>query len=178
MFVFSTWPPMNRFWIDRLTVTVELVASRLARRCWIARLLIVTLSMPSPNEMFREPDGAISITLLVSPPMKKLLIFASNAPSTGVELKEYSSTRVVKFVALPPTRTSPIWPVPASLAWEMTKVPPGDKPAEGTEPANCEGARPVAAFPLIVFAWNRFNRPLTRNVAMSWKAGEPAVVLA
>ena len=39
----------------------------------------------------------------------------------------------------------------------MTNVPPGDK-VLGTELANCEGARPVAVFPLIVFAWNRFNR--------------------
>ena len=35
----------------------------------MARLLIVTLSMPRPNAMFREPDGAISMTLSVWPPM-------------------------------------------------------------------------------------------------------------
>ena len=32
MLVFSTSPPMNRFWIERLTVTLELRASRLARK--------------------------------------------------------------------------------------------------------------------------------------------------
>ena len=166
MLVFSTVPPMNRFWIDRLTVTVELVASRLARSDWIVRLLIVTLSMPRPNEILREPEGAISMTLFVSPPTKKLLIFASSAPSTGVVLKGYSSTKVVKFVALPPIRTSPIWPVPASLPWEMTNVPPGARPELGVAPANCEGTSPVVVFPLIVLAWNRFNRPPTRNVTM------------
>ncbi len=163
----STGPPMNRFWIDRLTVTVELVASRLALSDAIMRLLIVTLSMPNPKEMLREPDGAISITLLVSPPTKKLLIFASKAPSTGDALKGYSSTNVVKFVALPPIRTSPIWPVPASLPCEMTNVPPGARPVVGVAPANCEGESPVAVFPLIVLAWNRFNRPATRKVTMS-----------
>ncbi len=33
------------------------------------RLLIVTLSMPRPNEMLREPDGASRSTLSVWPPM-------------------------------------------------------------------------------------------------------------
>ena len=98
------------------TVTDELVASRLARSDWIASALTIVLSMPRPNETLREPDGAIIMTLLVSPPMKKLLIFASRAPSTGVVVRPYSSASVVKFVALPPTRTSPICPVPERAA--------------------------------------------------------------
>ena len=36
-----------------------------------------------------------------------------------------SVTKVVKLVALPPTRTSPIWPV-AGPPCEITNVPPGD----------------------------------------------------
>ena len=55
--------------MERDTVTFEFVASRLTRSDEIARVLIVTLSMPRPKAMFREPDGATNITLLVWPPM-------------------------------------------------------------------------------------------------------------
>ena len=37
---------------------------------------------------------------------------------------------MVKLVALPPTRTSPICPV-AAPPWEITYVPPGELPAVG-----------------------------------------------
>ena len=165
MLVFSTSPPMSMFRIDRLTVTVELVASRLARSDEIARLLIVTLSMPRPKEMFREPDGAISMTLFVSPPMKKLLIFASSWPSAAATLIGYSVTKVVKFVALPPTRTSPIWPVPGPPC-EITIRPARRQAAGGgAELTNCDGTSPEVVLPLIVLAWNRFSRPVTRKVA-------------
>ena len=114
MLVFSTSPPMIRFWIERLTVTFELVASRLARSDWIARLLIVTLSMPRPNETFREPEGAIKMTLLVSPPMKKLLILASSCPSTRrlVERVLVDQGREIRRVAADPDVADLAGPAP------------------------------------------------------------------
>src|SRR5262245_26092292 len=67
--VFSTSPPISTLPIERLTVTNELRASRLARKDEMASELIVTLSIPRPNEMFRDPEGATKRTFLVWPPI-------------------------------------------------------------------------------------------------------------
>ena len=56
--------------------------------------------------MLREPLGATTRTLLVSPPIEKLVILALPEPVASL-------TMVVKLVALPPIRTLPIAPVTA-----------------------------------------------------------------
>ena len=53
--------------------------------------------------MLREPFGATSRTLLVSPPIEKLAILALPEPVASL-------TMVLKLVALPPIRTLPICP--------------------------------------------------------------------
>ncbi len=69
----TTSPPIDMLPMVRFTVTAEPIAPRLAWRFWMNSVLMVVLSMPRPNETFREPAGATRITLFVSPPMKKLL---------------------------------------------------------------------------------------------------------
>ena len=74
---------MNKFPIDRLTVTVELVASRLARSDWMGQAVdrhIVHAQAEGDVARARRGDQD---TLLVSPPMKKLLILASSWPSAA-----------------------------------------------------------------------------------------------
>ena len=72
-------------------------------------VLMKVLSMPRPKYTFREPEGATRITLLVSPPMKKLLTWGPCAGSSvGNEKTSVASAMAVKFVTLPPIRISPI----------------------------------------------------------------------
>ena len=64
------------------------------------------------EETLRDPEGATRMTLLVSPPMKKLLTWGPSPGRRGGNVKNPSpSAKAVKFVALPPIRMSPIWPV-------------------------------------------------------------------
>ena len=87
------------------------------------------LSMPRPKETLREPAGATRMTLLVSPPMKKLLTWG---PVVGSGVRKVKTSRAsamaVKFVALPPIRTSPICPVDTPPPTSETRyVPPGSR---------------------------------------------------
>ena len=80
------------------------------------------------EDTLREPAGATRITLLVSPPMKKLLTWgpvAGSRPRGNVK-RSVASAKAVKFVALPPIRMSPICPVETPPPTSETRyVPPG-----------------------------------------------------
>ena len=134
---------------------------------------ISVVSIPLPKTTFCMPLGATTRTLLVSPPTEKLLILAPPVPVV-------SKTNVVKLVALPPTRTSPIWPVTAPLtarssreeaaavpggAPETTIVPPVPVAAEFWS-ENWPGG--LAASPSISLAWNRSSRPETAKTTPCW----------
>ena len=143
MLVFSTLPPMFMFWIDRLTVTDELVASRfdperLDRQAVDRR--VVHAEAERDVARARGGDQHHVVGLAADEEVADLRV---ERPLDGRRGQAYSSTRVVKFVALPPTRTSPICPVPNEPPPEITKVPPGDRSELVVAVlANCEGTRP------------------------------------
>src|SRR5262249_22823396 len=105
--VLVTSPPIKTLPIERLTVTCELVASRWTVNDEIVFVLIVTLSIPNPNAIFRAPDGASSNTFWVWPPIEKLLILASSWPSAAIAVLGSSLIIAVKLVASPPIRRLP-----------------------------------------------------------------------
>src|SRR3954469_12913830 len=106
------------------------------------------------------------MTLSVSPPMKKLLMWGSTDVSTGVPFTSVVMAKAVKLVTLPPIRMSPIFPMAAAPS-ETTYVPPGwfevGLGAAGAALKNCVGTAvgvlvvvlAGVVLPSISLAWNR-----------------------
>ena len=165
MLVFSTSPPINRFWIERLTVTLELVASRLAvsdcdRQAVDRDVIHAQPERDVPRAGRGDQEDVVGLAADVE------------VADLGVELA-FRRGHVERIFGHEGREVGRVAADPhvADLAGGGAALRDHERAARrrtgwgSSGSANCEGTSPAVVLPVIVLAWNRFNRPVTRKVA-------------
>ena len=158
--------PMVRF-----TVTVELTAPRLACRFWMNSVLIGRIvHAQAEGDVSRAGRSDQDHVVGLAADEEVADLGSSDRLDGRREQVASPDAKVVKFVALPPIRTSPICPVtaPSHVGDHVraARQQAGRRARSGWRTGS--GTSAAVVLPSISLAWNRLSRPLTRNVTLCW----------